>query len=51
MTRRSPKQTYSLIAILAVLLIGMVLVMLTAWNPLSILVGVNQPGYIPYIWI
>lgn len=49
MTRRSPKQTYSLIAILAVLLIGMVLVMLTAWNPLWIwLASINLVTFLIY---
>jgi uncharacterized membrane protein YsdA (DUF1294 family) len=47
--RRSPKQTYSLIAILAVLLIGMALVLFTSWSPLWIwLASINLVTFITY---
>jgi uncharacterized membrane protein YsdA (DUF1294 family) len=47
--RRSPKQTYSFIAILAVLIIGMVLVMATSLSPLWIwLASINLVTLIAY---
>lgn len=49
MARRSPKLTYSFIAILAILVIGLFLVMLTNWNPLWIwLASINLVTFFIY---
>ena len=49
MSRRSPKQAYSLTAILIVLLVGMVLVFFTNWNPLWIwLSSINLVTFLAY---
>ncbi len=49
MARRSPKQSFSLVAIAAILLIGLVLVLLTKWNPLWIwLASINLVTFLMY---
>jgi uncharacterized membrane protein YsdA (DUF1294 family) len=49
MARRSPKQTFSLVAMGAILLIGLTLSFLTKWNPLWIwLVAINLVTFIMY---
>jgi uncharacterized membrane protein YsdA (DUF1294 family) len=49
MARRSPKQTFSLVAIGAVLLLGAVLSFFTRWNPIWIwLAAINLATFIMY---
>ena len=49
MARRSPKLTFALIGILLVLIVGMLLVWLTKWNPLWIwLVSINLVTFLAY---
>jgi len=49
MAHRSPKVTFSLIAIVIVLLVGMALALLTQWNPLWIwLASINLVTFIMF---